>query len=105
MRNSAAAWIDGSASRSDRASRDLRSCPGSDAIGLDAQPALGHNLGFRGHFLTKARRYSVTFAALRAVRANYRAQADPWLTEIAQAIATRSSSDGASAMPDQGSVR
>jgi hypothetical protein len=45
-------------------------------------PRWAHNLGFRGHFLTKARRYSVTFAALRAVRANYRAQADPWLTEI-----------------------
>jgi hypothetical protein len=41
-----------------------------------------HNLGFRGHFLTKARRYSITFAALRGVRAEYRAQADPWLTRI-----------------------
>ncbi len=45
-------------------------------------PRWAHNLGFRGHFLTKARRYSVTFAALRGVRAQYRAQADPWLTEI-----------------------
>jgi hypothetical protein len=45
-------------------------------------PRWAHSLGFRGHFLTKARRYSVTFAALRAVRATYRAQADPWLTEI-----------------------
>jgi len=45
-------------------------------------PRWAHNLGFRGHFLTKARRYSVTFAALRAVRANYRAQADPWLAAI-----------------------
>ena len=32
-------------------------------------PRWAHNLGFRGHFLTKARRYSVTFAALRGVRA------------------------------------
>ncbi len=31
-----------------------------------------HLLGFGGHFLTKARRYSTTFAALRAARANYR---------------------------------
>jgi hypothetical protein len=45
-------------------------------------PRWAHSLGFRGHFLTKARRYSVTFAALRAVRAEYRAQADPWLSEI-----------------------
>ncbi len=45
-------------------------------------PRWAHNLGFRGHFLTKARRYSVAFAALRAVRAQYRAQADPWLAQI-----------------------
>jgi hypothetical protein len=45
-------------------------------------PRWAHSLGFRGHFLTKARRYSVTFAALRSVRAEFRAQADPWLTQI-----------------------
>jgi hypothetical protein len=45
-------------------------------------PRWAHNLGFRGRFLTKARRYSLTFAALRAVRAEYRAQADPWLVAI-----------------------
>jgi len=45
-------------------------------------PRWAHTLGFRGHFLTKARRYSVTFAALRGVRAEYRAQADPWLAQI-----------------------
>jgi hypothetical protein len=45
-------------------------------------PRWAHNLGFRGHFLTKARRYSVTFAALRGVRAQFRAQGDPWLTQI-----------------------
>ena len=45
-------------------------------------PRWAHSLGFPGHFLTKARRYSVTFAALRAVRADYRAQADPWLAQI-----------------------
>ena len=31
-------------------------------------------LGFRGHFLTKARRYSVTFGELRLARAQYRAE-------------------------------
>ena len=31
-----------------------------------------HMLGFGGHFLTKARRYSVTFGALRGVRIFYR---------------------------------
>jgi hypothetical protein len=45
-------------------------------------PRWAHSLGFRGHFLTKGRRYSVTFAALRGVRAEYRAQADPWLAQI-----------------------
>jgi hypothetical protein len=45
-------------------------------------PRWAHSLGFRGHFLTKARRYSVTFAALRGVRAQFRAQTDPWLAQI-----------------------
>ena len=31
-----------------------------------------HMLGFRGHFLTKSRRYSTTFTALRQVRAAWR---------------------------------
>jgi len=31
-------------------------------------------LGFRGHFLTKARRYSVTFGELRSARMRYRAE-------------------------------
>jgi hypothetical protein len=31
-----------------------------------------HMLGFGGHFLTKARRYSVTFTALRQARITYR---------------------------------
>ncbi|MCX4910167.1 replication initiator [Streptomyces sp. NBC_00878] len=30
-----------------------------------------HALGYRGHILTKSRRYSTTYAALRAVRADY----------------------------------
>lgn len=36
-----------------------------------------HMLGFGGHFLTKARRYSLTFTALRAARATYRRTQDP----------------------------
>ena len=35
-----------------------------------------HMLGFGGHFLTKARYYSVTFAALRAARITYRRTQD-----------------------------
>ena len=31
-----------------------------------------HMLGFRGHFLTKSRRYSTTFTAIRRTRAEYR---------------------------------
>jgi hypothetical protein len=31
-------------------------------------------LGFRGHFLTKSRRYSSTFAGRRQVRADFRAR-------------------------------
>ena len=36
-----------------------------------------HMLGFGGHFLTKARRYSVTFTALRQARIAYRRHQDP----------------------------
>jgi hypothetical protein len=35
-------------------------------------PAWAHTLGFRGHWLTKSRRYSTTFGALRAARADWR---------------------------------
>jgi hypothetical protein len=35
--------------------------------------AWAHMLGFRGHFLTKARRYSVTLGYLRTARVRYRA--------------------------------
>ena len=34
-------------------------------------------LGFGGHFLTKARYYSITFADLRAARSTYRRTQDP----------------------------
>ena len=36
-----------------------------------------HMLGFGGHFLTKARHYSATFADLRAARITYRRTQDP----------------------------
>jgi len=45
-------------------------------------PRWAHSFGYRGHFLTKGRRYSVTFRALRGARAAYREQADPWLAEV-----------------------
>jgi hypothetical protein len=38
-----------------------------------------HMLGFGGHFLTKARRYSVTFAALRQACITYRRHQDTGL--------------------------
>jgi hypothetical protein len=44
-----------------------------------------HMLGYGGHFLTKSRRYSVTFGQLRAARSSYRraerhpgGERDPW---------------------------
>ena len=44
-----------------------------------------HTLGFGGHFLTKSRRYSVTFGQLRRARAEHRrlerypdGERDPW---------------------------
>ena len=52
----------------------------SSAWGLS--PRWAHSFGFRGHFLTKGRRYSVTFRALRGARAAFREQADPWLAEV-----------------------
>jgi hypothetical protein len=61
------------------------------ALGKDpAAAALGlnwwtHTLGYRGHFLTKSRQYSVTFTALRRARIDYRraqrhpgGELDPW---------------------------
>ncbi len=45
--------------------------------------AWAHMLGFRGHFLTKARRYSVTFGALRTSRVRFQMK----LAFIARALA------------------
>ena len=52
---------------------------------LEAWPAPGyvglcrwaHMLGFGGHFLTKARRYSIRFRDLREARISYRRSQDP----------------------------
>ena len=40
-------------------------------------PGLGALLGYGGHFLTKSRRYSVTFGRLRAARTDYRRASRP----------------------------
>ncbi|MFC0027947.1 replication initiator [Micromonospora chaiyaphumensis] len=55
---------------------------------LDTKPNIygglrrwAHMLGFGGHFLTKARRYSVTFALLRDTRATYRREEDDQPTD------------------------
>src|SRR5581483_1082121 len=53
---------------------------------LGSKPrAWAHMLGYGGHFLTKSRRYSVTFGQLRAARTSYRraqrhpgGERDPW---------------------------
>jgi hypothetical protein len=61
---------------------DLGKAPAAAQLGLNRWT---HTLGYRGHFLTKSRRYSVTFTALRRARINYRraqrhpsGEVDPW---------------------------
>jgi hypothetical protein len=56
--------------------------PAAGSLGLNRWT---HTLGYRGHFLTKSRRYSVTFTALRRARIDYRraqrhpgGELDPW---------------------------
>jgi hypothetical protein len=44
--------------------------------GWDSLRRWAHMLGFGGHFLTKARRYSVTFTQLRQARVNHQRQHD-----------------------------
>jgi hypothetical protein len=65
-------------------------CPAHHRRMIETAWQLGHRkwahmLGYGGHFLTKSRRYSVTFGQLRAARAAYRraqryeaGQLDPW---------------------------
>jgi hypothetical protein len=52
-----------------------------------------HMLGYGGHFLTKSRRYSVTFGQLRAARTDYRhaqrhpdGETDPWGRPLDEAV-------------------
>jgi len=63
----------------------LQETPGlvaAAAMSLSERPGLRdlgrwvHMLGFRGHFVTKSRRYSTTLGELRATRAAYRARQD-----------------------------
>ena len=56
--------------------------------------AWAHMLGFRGHFLTKARRYSVTFGALRTARVRFRTT----LALFARALAGETVFDPASTL-------
>jgi hypothetical protein len=60
--------------------------------------AWAHMLGFRGHFLTKARRYSVTFGALRTARVRYRTT----LALFARALAGETVFDPASTLVIRG---
>jgi hypothetical protein len=50
-----------------------------------------HMLGYRGHFLTKSRRYSVTFTQLRQARTDHRrrerhpdGEKDPWGRDLSE---------------------
>ncbi len=56
--------------------------------------AWAHMLGFRGHFLTKARRYSVTFGVLRTARVRFRTT----LALFARALAGETVFDPASTL-------
>ena len=51
---------------------ELGNQPGTENLRLWA-----HTCGFRGHFLTKSRRYSTTFAELRAERQRWRIENRP----------------------------
>ncbi len=57
-----------------RTAWDLGARPELEALRLQAW---AHTLGFRGHWLTKSRRYSTTFAALRAARADWHTHHHP----------------------------
>jgi hypothetical protein len=52
----------------------LGKIPGLEDLRL---AAWAHMLGFRGHFSTKSRRYSTTFGALRAERAQHQREHAP----------------------------
>jgi hypothetical protein len=48
-----------------------------EAEGWEGLRRWAHMLGFGGHFLTKARRYSITFSLLRTARISYRRRESP----------------------------
>jgi replication initiator protein RepSA len=49
----------------------------ADSDGAPRCRAWAHMLGYGGHFLTKSRRYSVTFGQLRAARTSHRRATRP----------------------------
>ncbi|MEU6417614.1 replication initiator protein RepSA [Streptomyces spiralis] len=58
----------------DHARRLIRACRDLDELYPDRRLwAWAHMLGFRGHFSSKSRRYSITLGELRQARADYRA--------------------------------
>jgi hypothetical protein len=73
---------------------DLADQPDYDGLNLRRW---AHMLGFRGHFLTKSRRYSVTFTALRRQRRTWRLAED--LAQLG-----RDTDDPGSCTPDLDSV-
>ncbi|WP_157431348.1 replication initiator [Actinomadura hibisca] len=62
--------------------------------GFDSLRRWAHMLGFGGHFLTKARHYSVTFAALRAARILYRRTQDTGPDHSAERLERQGDLDG-----------
>ena len=48
-----------------------------------------HTLGFRGHWLTKSRRYSTTLGALRSARAVWSANRGDPASDLSEAVAVK----------------
>ncbi|SCF29465.1 hypothetical protein GA0074695_5257 [Micromonospora viridifaciens] len=76
-----ACWHLGRPTHTDTASGAATADDRQDTLDTEPRPYAGlrrwaHMLGFGGHFLTKARRYSVTFTVLRDTRATYRRAED-----------------------------
>ncbi|MGK5677427.1 replication initiator, partial [Micromonospora sp. URMC 106] len=76
-----ACWHLGRPTHTDTSSGAATADDRQDSLDTKPRPYAGlrrwaHMLGFGGHFLTKARRYSVTFGQLRDTRATYRREED-----------------------------
>ncbi|MFG2079521.1 replication initiator [Micromonospora tulbaghiae] len=76
-----ACWHLGRPTHADTSSGAATADNRQDSLDTKPNPYSGlrrwaHMLGFGGHFLTKARRYSVTFRLLRDTRATYRREED-----------------------------